>query len=250
MNKSGPSSIQSTLQNRRRRQQLGPRVFGVLAVLLVIGGLFVLGNALIGPGKPISNMFASETPTPTLTYTPTPTSTATITPTETSTPTITFTPTPGAPFEYTVQEGDYLSSIAAKFNLGDTGIPLIILLNPFTTAGGDHSIDPTTQIVYPSQVLWIPNPDMQLPTATLISPNLPRGTKVTYTVQAGDTLGGIAAKFNTTEDAIVKENKITDPNALFVGQQLVIPVNLVTPTATRPPTSTPVTPSPTGTKAP
>jgi LysM repeat protein len=64
---------------------------------------------------------------------------------------------------------------------------------------------------------------------------------LTYTVQAGDTLGGIAAKFNSTEPAIIAENKLTDPNALFVGQQLIIPVNLVTPTATRPPTSTPVT---------
>jgi LysM repeat protein len=97
-------------------------------------------------------------------------------------------------------------------------------------------------------VILIPNPDMPLPTATIVPVSLPPGTKLTYTVQAGDTLGGIAAKFNSTIEAIIKENKITDPNALFVGQQLVIPANLVTPTATRNPTSTPVTV--TATKAP
>jgi LysM repeat protein len=96
---------------------------------------------------------------------------------------------------------------------------------------------------------------MQLPTATPIPPNLPRGTKLDYVVQSGDSLGAIANKFNTTIEAILEENNITDPNALFVGQTLIIPVNLVTPTATRPPTSTPVTPGPgtvlpTGTSTP
>ncbi|HNE04667.1 MAG TPA: LysM domain-containing protein, partial [Anaerolineales bacterium] len=70
-----------------------------------------------------------------------------------------------------------------------------------------------------------------------------------------DSLGAIANAFNSTIDDIMKENNITDPNALFVGQVLVIPVNMVTPTATRPPTSTPITPGPgtvlpTGTSTP
>jgi hypothetical protein len=49
-------------------------------------------------------------------------------------------------------------------------------------------------------------------------------------------------KIQSTEEAIIKENELTDPNAINVGQLLIIPVNLVTPTATRPPTSTPSTP--------
>jgi D-gamma-glutamyl-meso-diaminopimelic acid endopeptidase CwlS len=139
-----------------------------------------------------------------------------------------------------VQEGDYLATIVEKFQLGQDGIPLIFMLNPYDEAAGT-GIDPATAILYPGDVIWIPNPGMPLPTATPIPPGLPRGTLLTYTVQAGDTLGGIAAKFNSTEEAIIKENKLTDPNALYVGQQLIIPVNLVTPTATRNPTSTPVT---------
>jgi LysM repeat protein len=98
-------------------------------------------------------------------------------------------------------------------------------------------------------VLLLPAPGMPFPTATPIPANLPRGTKLDYIVQAGDSLGGIADKFNSTIDDIIKENNITDPNAIRVGDLLKIPVNMVTPTATRPPTSTPVTPGP-GTLAP
>ena len=83
---------------------------------------------------------------------------------------------------------------------------------------------------------------MPLPSATPIPADLPRGTKVDYYVQAGDTIALIAAKFNSTSDEIVKINNLQDVNTIYVGQKLVIPVNMVTATATRPPTSTPVTP--------
>ncbi|OIN89507.1 MAG: hypothetical protein AUJ21_09605, partial [Anaerolineae bacterium CG1_02_58_13] len=109
-------------------------------------------------------------------------------------------------------------------------------------------------IIYPSQQIWIPNPDMRRDTATPIPAELGRGTRLFYTVLPGDTLAGIAAKFNSTVDAIMAlpENKIkiTDPNALQAYDVIIIPVNMITPTFTRLPTSTPVTPSPTGTKSP
>ena len=44
-----------------------------------------------------------------------------------------------------------------------------------------------------------------------------------YTVRSGDTLAAIAAQFNTTVQAIVDANHITNPNMIFVGQQLVMP---------------------------
>jgi LysM repeat protein len=228
---------------RKRRQRRGPNIIYVIAGALVLIGVILLIVWLSGPGRPIGTLLATDTPTPTITFTPTNTNTPTETPTITLTATITVTPTFSVPFNYTVQEGDYLALIVEKFSLGDDGIALILLLNPYNADAGT-GIDPTTGIVNPGQVILLPNPGMELPTATAIPADLPRGTLVDYIVQSGDTLAGIAATFNSTEEAIIAENELEDANTLFVGQLLIIPVNIVTPTATRPPTSTPVTPGP------
>jgi len=220
---------------RKRRQQNQTFFIWGGAALLALVGIILLIIWLTGPSKPLTSLFATETPTPTLTYTPTNTSTPTETPTVTPTFTETPTPTRSAPYTYTVQEGDFLATIVEKENLGVDGVALILLLNPYNEDSG-IGIDPTTQIIYPGQEILLPSPGMELPTATPIPPEF-RG-KVDYNVQSGDTLAGIASKFNSTEDAIATENKIEDRNALFEGQLLVIPVNIVTPTATRPPTST------------
>lgn len=45
----------------------------------------------------------------------------------------------------------------------------------------------------------------------------------TYTVQAGDTMYSIARRHGVSVDAILWANKLTDPNVLKQGQQLVIP---------------------------
>jgi uncharacterized repeat protein (TIGR02543 family) len=42
-----------------------------------------------------------------------------------------------------------------------------------------------------------------------------------YTVVAGDTLSGIAAKFNTTVEYLAQKNGIKDPNYIIVGQVIV-----------------------------
>jgi LysM repeat protein len=44
-----------------------------------------------------------------------------------------------------------------------------------------------------------------------------------YVVQPGDTLSGLATEFGTTVDEIMAANGLTDPNALQVGQSLIIP---------------------------
>lgn len=51
------------------------------------------------------------------------------------------------------------------------------------------------------------------------SPGCPRY----YTVQPGDTLSAIAARFRTTVEAIVRANGIKNPNLIYVGQRLTIP---------------------------
>ncbi len=236
MNSSGTPSFRP-LTPRKRRRVIGPWLLMILAMIATVAGLTLIISSLMAPGRPLNTLFATDTPTPTATLTFTPTATATATATETLTPTVTSTATPSAPFQYTVQEGDNLILIAQKFELAEDGIALILELNPI--------IAQNRGIIFPGQVIWIPNPDMRLPTATPIPPTIRRGTKITYTVLPGDTLAGIAAKFNSTVEAILAENKIENPNLLQAYQQLVIPVNLLTPTATRPPTSTPITFTPT-----
>lgn len=62
-------------------------------------------------------------------------------------------------------------------------------------------------------------------TAQLSGQNTNTDTKTdgTYTVVAGDTLGSIAKKYNTTVDELVKLNNIKNPNLINVGQKIKIP---------------------------
>lgn len=43
-----------------------------------------------------------------------------------------------------------------------------------------------------------------------------------YTVRSGDTLSGIAQRFNTTYQAIAQKNGISNPNLIYPGQRLLI----------------------------
>ena len=49
-----------------------------------------------------------------------------------------------------------------------------------------------------------------------------QGNKVIYTIAAGDALSGIAIKFGTTPEKIMKENptKIKNINVIIAGQQI------------------------------
>ena len=231
-----PSNSSNVINSyRKRRFQKGQLlVYG--AVALVILGAIMLVVWLASPGKPLGAMFATDTPTITPTFTATITSTPTITPTITVTPTITITFTPTGDQQYVIQEGDSLESIAQKFNLGPDGGQLIYYANQtdMQNSGG---------VIFVGQTITIPPAGSVLPTTTPIPANLPRGTKIEYQVLPGDTLAGIAIRFNSLADDIIEANDIQDANALQVGQTLQIPVNLVTATATLPASSTPVTPT-------
>lgn len=50
----------------------------------------------------------------------------------------------------------------------------------------------------------------------------PKQTVITYTVKSGDTLSGIAKKFNTTYQAIAAKNGIKNSNIIYPGQVLKI----------------------------
>ena len=51
-----------------------------------------------------------------------------------------------------------------------------------------------------------------------------QGDHVLYTIAAGDALSGIAIKFGTTPEAIMRANptKIKNINTIYAGQQIII----------------------------
>ncbi len=227
-----PEAAAAPPPSEPQQQAWLPFLLGALSVVFVVVGI-VLVLAFLGQGRgipllsrPTATPTATLTPTPAPTHTPTPT--ATLTPTITPSPTPTFTPTPSAPFQYTVQEGDNLAAIAKKFH---ADLVTLMLLNGLNN----------TSTIYVGQTLTIPAPSTKRPTPTPLPTFMPRGFKIQYFVLPGDTLGGIAAKFNSTVDALVKANDAlkdaTSP--IYVGQILIVPVNLVTPRPTQPPTATP-----------
>ena len=85
-----------------------------------------------------------------------------------------------------------------------------------------------------------------LPETIIVGQNDVPISGATYTVQAGDTLLGIADQFGTTVNAIAEANDITDATSLNIGQVLIIPGltddTSVLGTTEEPPTDTPEPP--------
>jgi LysM repeat protein len=200
----------------------------VLAIILVVIGILMIVLWIAGGGFSFSLFSKKPTPTSTMPPTPVMSPTASLIPTETFTPEPTLTTTPSGPFEYEVKENDSCWGIAQNF---DVDFLTLLAINNFT--------DGTCPIV-PGDKILIPAPGQSLPTPTNVPSDTKSGTKISYTVQSGDTLASIASKFNTTIDDILALNKkiITDQDNIAVGIVLTIRVNLVTPTPTFAPTST------------
>ncbi len=99
---------------------------------------------------------------------------------------------------------------------------------------------PTSAPVQPSATPFVPTaaPTQVLP-GTISGPA--PGT-ITYVVQPGDTLYSIALRFRTSITILAQLNRIANPNRLFVGQPILVPVlvtppviTVVPPTASAPP---------------
>lgn len=88
-------------------------------------------------------------------------------------------------------------------------------------------------------------------TATDPEPESASGPTV-HTVQAGDTLGSISARYDVPLEDIMAANGLTNPNLLSIGQVLTIPIGgLATPTPQATATPEPgVLPTPIPTEAP
>jgi hypothetical protein len=248
LNMSGKDSPQNVIKKFENRQKMMPYFLGGLAAVLVLLGIFIIVTVLDGQKKPLAGLFSTKTPTATVTSTPTatqPSPTPSLTPTETLTPTPQASPTPDKPFQYVVKEGDDCWTIAYKNN---ADLLYMQQINLFT--------DPKNPCpISPGNTIWVPAPGQKIPTPTRVPEDVARGTKYTYTIQSGDTLAIIAAYFNSTVEDILTHNKITDQNAINVGDIITVRANIVTPTPTVRATSTlanqtPGLPSPSVTATP
>ncbi len=114
---------------------------------------------------------------------------------------------------YTVQKGDTLYSIAAKFN---TTVPELKRLNNLNT----DSLAIGQDLIIPAEDTPITPPEPELPTTP--SPEEPSIETEIYTVQKGDSLWSISKKFNTTVDELITLNNLTNIN-LQIGDKLLVP---------------------------
>lgn len=113
------------------------------------------------------------------------------------------------PFVYTIEEGDLLDTIAAKFNV-DTSV--ILLANPGLNAS----------VLFIGQELKIPGATTEQ--LAIIDPeDRPEGQPLDYVVKSGDTFGAIANTYVVSVDALSAANPAVDAGALQIGQLLTVP---------------------------
>jgi len=134
---------------------------------------------------------------------------------------------------HTVRSGDTVGQLSVLYGSStDAIIEANGLDNNALIRLGQGLIIPVRLIVATSTPS--PTPVVVVVTATL-APDAPPQVPApvasgnTYLVQPGDTLSIVARRFNTTTTTLVQLNGIANPNRIFVGQVLQIPVAPTTP---------------------
>jgi LysM repeat protein len=111
-----------------------------------------------------------------------------------------------APATYTVQRGDTVSRIAARFGLRTNDVLALNGLGWSST-------------IYPGQVLKL-SAAAAAPAPAAPAPAPSTGT---YTVQRGDTISAIARRHGTTTNAVLSANGLGWSSIIYPGQTIKIP---------------------------
>ena len=221
---------QAIAQEKRAEAAMRPTLLIAILITVVVVGL-ILVIAVQG-----SKQAAIAALTPTLVHTtPTRPPLPTATPLPTYTPTAS--PTPEQPPEYVVKNGDTPGRIALLY---DVSVPALMAFN------GKAEDD----VIVVGETLKIPVPTIvptDAPTPTDDATSLPVDSgEQMYVVQDGDTLSGIAEKFDVSIETLQARNGIQDIQTLHVGDKIVIPGVVTSSTSTPTPAAAnggPVTPA-------
>lgn len=182
-----------------------PLLGGVLATLLLVAVWFIKPWRVVHIGT-YDTPTPTSTPTLTPTITPSPSPTGTMLPTATPSPEVTT---------YIVRAGDTLSLIAGQF-----GVPVEAIMEANGLA--DYMITVGQELLIPVE----PEGSSATPEPGQTPEEQPTPQPAAvYVVQAGDSLSGIAERFNVTMEYIMEANDITDPDSIREGQELVIPAS-------------------------
>lgn len=117
------------------------------------------------------------------------------------------------PNSYIVQSGDTLSSIADKFGLSVSEL-------------AKYNNLPVTYQVKTKQNLWL-IPDKVPAKTNVAKKSTYQGATSKYTVQSGDTLFGVANKFDTSTQTIAELNNVSTDYRVQRGEVLVVPAKAV-----------------------
>lgn len=110
---------------------------------------------------------------------------------------------------YVIEKGDSLSVIARRFN---TSVARLVSLNQLASS---NRIQIGQRLLLPQTG----SDGQQL----AFGPETSASADGTYAVRRGDTVSLIAARFRTTEQALLSLNGIADRNRIYPGQQLRLP---------------------------
>lgn len=178
-------------------------------------------NTIIYPGQQIK--LTGSTPAPAA---PKPSA-----PAKTAPATSAVTSASGGGRVYVVKPGDTLSAIATRHGVGLSEI--------FKWNGLGMS-----SVIYPGQKVKVGG-GSSTPAPAAPKPSAPApASSGSYTIKAGDTLSGIAARNGVRLSDVLSANRLTMSSIIYPGQKLVIPgASTIAPASSTPATTTPLVPS-------